>query len=170
LNITINLMYPTVLLISIHHKYASMIFEGEKQVEFRRVKPRQLNEGDLILVYATSPEQALVGVLEVEKVVEMPPHQLWKKVKDKAGISYEIFNNYYKNSHTAFAIFFKKPFSFDSPIKLERLREEWSDFRPPQCYHYLKEREIDLIRSITNYDILSLSEKFNVDQTELLPK
>ncbi|MEH2254536.1 MAG: ASCH domain-containing protein [Nostoc sp.] len=165
-----SLMSPNILLLSIHHKYARMIFGGDKQVEFRRVRPRYLNEGDLILVYATSPEQALVGVLEVEKVVEMPPNKLWKIVKDKAGISYECFQKYYENSQTGFAIFFRKPFSFDSPIKLEQLREEWSDFRPPQCYYYLKDREINLVQSIAKCDILNRSEKLKVYQTELLPQ
>ncbi|MEA5549914.1 ASCH domain-containing protein [Anabaena cylindrica UHCC 0172] len=163
-----SLMSPNVLLISIHYEYANMIFDGNKQVEFRRVRPRHLGEGDLILVYATSPEKALLGILEVEKVVEMPPNKLWNIVKDKGGINQETFHKYYKNSQIAFAIFFKNPFSFDSPITIEKLREEWKDFRPPQCYHYLKDREINLIKSITKYDILALSHKFKVYQTELL--
>ena len=58
-----SLMSPNVLLLSIHHKYTNMIFDGNKRVELRRVRPRHLNEGDLILVYATSPEKALLGVL-----------------------------------------------------------------------------------------------------------
>jgi hypothetical protein len=72
------------------------------------------------------------------------------------------------NSPNAFAIFFKKPFSFDTPITLEELREEWSDFRPPQCYYYLKEMEINLVKTMAKCDILGLSEKFKIYQTELL--
>ncbi|MEH1870406.1 hypothetical protein [Nostoc sp.] len=82
----------------------------------------------------------------------------------------KCFQKYYENSPTGFAIFFRKPFSFDSPIKLKQLREEWSDFRPPQCYHYLKDREINLVQSIAKCDILKLSEKLKVYQTELLPQ
>lgn len=164
-----SLMSPNILLLSIQHKYASMIFDGDKQVELRRVRPRHLDEGDLILVYVTSPEKALVGVLEVEKVVEMVPEQLWQIVQDKAGISYENFHKYYENASIGFAIFLKKALSFDSPIKLERLREEWVGFRPPQCYRYLKDREINLVQSIAQHDILSLSGKSRADQIELLP-
>jgi predicted transcriptional regulator len=163
-----NLMSPNILLLSIQHKYASMIFDGNKQVELRRVRPRHLNEGDLILVYAKSPEQALVGVLEVEKVVEKVPEELWQMVKEKAGITYENFQRYYENSSTGFAIFLRKTLCFDSPIKLERLREEWSGFRPPQCYRYLKDKEIDLVQSITQYNILSISDKPKTYQIELL--
>ncbi|MGG6237777.1 ASCH domain-containing protein [Nodosilinea sp. AN01ver1] len=160
-------MSPNILLLSIHHQYANMIFEGDKQVELRRVRPRHLHNGDLILVYVTSPEQALVGVIEVEKVIEMSPADLWMVVKRKAGITYEDFHQYYKNSKTGFAIFLKKTFSFDCPIGLEQLRKEWSDFRPPQCYHYLKERELKIIQSMAEKDILSLSEKPKFYQSEL---
>lgn len=162
-----SLMSPNILLLSIRHKYANMIFEGGKQVELRRVRPRHLENGDLILVYVTSPEQALVGVLEVEKVIEMSPDELWQIVKDKAGITHEHFHEYYKNSSTGFAIFLKKAFSFESPIKLEQLRKEWSSFRPPQCYHYLKDREFSIVQSMAKSDILSLSEKSKVYQSEL---
>lgn len=162
------LMSPNVLLLSIQHRYASMIFDGDKQVELRRVRPRHLNEGDLILVYATSPERALVGVLEVEKVIEMPPTKLWKVVKDKAGITHENFQKYYENSTIGFAIFLRRTLSFDSPIKLEQLRQEWSNFRPPQCYHYLKDTEFNIVQSMAKQDILSISGKPKSFQTELL--
>jgi len=160
-------MSPNVLLLSIQHKYASMIFEGNKQVELRRVRPRHLRNGDLILVYATSPEQALVGVFEVEKVVEMSPDELWQIVEDKAGVTHENFRKYYENSSIGFAIFLKNPFSFKSPIKLEQLRKKWSNFRPPQCYHYLKDREFNIVQSMAKSDILSISEKSKAYQTEL---
>ncbi|MBD2776957.1 ASCH domain-containing protein [Iningainema tapete] len=163
-------MSPNILLLSIQHQYASMIFDGDKQVELRRVRPRHLREGDLILVYVTSPEKALFGVLEVEKVVEMVPEKLWQLVEDKAGISYESFQKYYENASVGFAIFLGKTFSFDSPIKLERLREKWVDFRPPQCYRYLKDKELNLVQSIAQHDILSLSNKPKAYQIELLPQ
>jgi len=163
-----SLMSQNILLLSIHHKYASMIFEGDKRVELRRVRPRHLNHGDFILVYVTSPQQALVGWIEVEKVVEMVPDKLWKIVKDKAGITDQEFNNYYENSATAFAIFLKKTFKFDKPIKLEQLRKSWSNFQPPQCYKYLKEVEINLVKSMTDNKVFNISEEPKYFQTELL--
>lgn len=160
-------MSPNILLLSIQQKYAAMIFEGNKQVELRRVRPRHLKNGDLILVYVTSPKQALVGVVEVEKVVEMSPDKLWQIVEGKAGITHENFCKYYTDSSTGFAIFLRKTFSFDSPIKLEQIRKKWSNFRPPQCYHYLKDREFRIVQSMASSDILSLSEKSKTYQAEL---
>ncbi|NET55529.1 MAG: ASCH domain-containing protein [Symploca sp. SIO2E6] len=161
-------MSPNFLLLSIHHKYASMIFEGAKRVELRRVRPRHLNNGDFLLVYVTSPKQALVGLIEVEKVVEMVPEELWKFVKDKAGITYTEFNKYYENSATGFAIFLKEPSKFNKPIKLEQLRKNWSNFQPPQCYKYLKDGEVSIIESMTHHKVLLVSEKPKYHQTELL--
>lgn len=160
-------MSPNILLLSIQHKYASMIFDGNKQVELRRVRPRHLKSGDLILVYVTSPKQALMGVLEVEEVIEMPLDELWQVVKDKAGVTYECFYKYYESSAIGFAILLRKARSFESPIKLEQLREEWSGFRPPQCYHYLKDKEFSIVQSMAKSDILSISEKPKFYQTEL---
>ncbi len=165
-----SIISPNILLLSIHQKYARLIFEGDKTVELRRVRPRYLNEGDLILVYVKSPREALVGVLEVEKVVEMSPDNLWKIVEDKAGIDYKEFQEYYQKSSVGFAIFLRNYHSFDNPVKLTQLKEEWSDFRPPQCYKYLKEKEIFMLEKITNFDILSISEKHKIYQTELLDK
>ncbi|MDY6783818.1 MAG: ASCH domain-containing protein [Cyanobacteriota bacterium] len=160
-------MSPTILLLSIHNKYANMLFEGDKQVELRRVRPRHLHNDDLILVYVTSPKQALVGLLKVEKIVENSPDNLWEIVKKKAGLTHKEFKDYYKNSPTGVAIFVNKTFSFETPIKLENLKKEWSDFRPPQCYRYLKDAEICLIQSLTRYELSSLSEQSEYCQLEL---
>jgi predicted transcriptional regulator len=73
-----------------------MIFDGNKRVELRRVRPRHLNEGDLILVYATSPEKALLGVLEVEKVVEMSPINFGELSKIKLVLTMKLFKNIMK--------------------------------------------------------------------------
>jgi predicted transcriptional regulator len=162
-----SLMSPNILLLSIHHKYASMIFDGDKQVELRRVRPRHLKKGDLIVVYVTSPKQALVGAIEVEKVVEMSPNDLWEIVENKAGITQKNFQKYFENSSIGFAIFLKRRISFDAPIKLEQIRKQWSSFRPPQCYYYLKAEEFSIVQSMTDKDILAISETPKIYQIEL---
>ena len=77
-----------ILLISIKPKYAEQIFNGEKTVELRRVKTR-LTTGDLVLVYVTSPKQALIGYFKVEKVILVENLQdnlqkFWQQVEDSA--------------------------------------------------------------------------------------
>jgi predicted transcriptional regulator len=159
-------MSPNVLLLSIHEKYATQIFEGRKTVELRRLKPR-LSSGDLIVVYVTSPRKEILGVLEVSKVMSSSPDSLWEVVKGKSGVTANEFNSYFENAPVGFAIFVKKYAIFLEPLKLDVLREKWSDFRPPQGYKYLDEQEINIIESITNYDILGFSGAKKIIQNEL---
>jgi predicted transcriptional regulator len=153
------LVSPNILVLSIRAEYAKKIFDGRKKVELRRIRPRHLQEGDLVIVYVPSPEKALVGVFEVERIVQEHPNKLWNMVKGKAGLSYKEFKIYYEDASVGFGIFLKNTSSFCQPVKLARLREEWSDFRPPQCYRYVKPSEIDLVETITQCNIVNISER-----------
>jgi predicted transcriptional regulator len=161
------LISPKILLLSIQQKYASLIFNGDKKVELRRVRPRNLKEGDLILVYVTSPEKALTGILEVEKIIEMSPKELWHIVKEKAGIDSDDFKSYFKNLDRGFAIFVKNAHIFPAPIGLEELQSRWQSFRPPQCYHYLNENEVKILSDQFSLDVLSIANNEKFYQTEL---
>ena len=46
-------MANNAILMSIRPQYANMIFDGTKTAELRRVKPKTLESGDLILVYVS---------------------------------------------------------------------------------------------------------------------
>ncbi|NJL10369.1 MAG: EVE domain-containing protein [Calothrix sp. SM1_7_51] len=145
-------MSGMVLLISIRPKYADQIFAGVKEVELRRTRPR-LQEGDLVIVYASSPKKALIGAFEVERIVQKPLKDLWVEVSEKAAISHSEFCSYYEGLSVGCGIFLDKTHNFHQPVELERLRKEWTNFRPPQSYRYLKPQEIDIVESITNFDI-----------------
>lgn len=149
-------MSDSTLLLSVRPKYAEKIFKGIKTVELRRTRPR-LCEGDVVIVYASSPTKALIGAFEVEKVIQKPLDYLWDEVKDKAGISYEDFCCYYKGVSVGCGIFLNKTCHFNEPIKLDRLRQESYNFSPPQSYRYLKPNELDLVEKIANFDMSKFS-------------
>jgi predicted transcriptional regulator len=86
-------MSDSTLLLSVRPEYAEKIFEGIKTVELRRTRPR-LCEGDVVIVYASSPTKALIGAFEVEKVIQKPLKDLWHEVQKKAGISYDDSYSY----------------------------------------------------------------------------
>jgi predicted transcriptional regulator len=159
-------MFPNVLLLSIHERYAVKIFDGSKTVELRRMKPKLL-PGDLIIVYVTSPKKEIIGVLEVAKVLASPPNDLWKEVSSKSGITLNEFNSYFDNAPLGFAIFVRKYDCFINPVKLNDLREKWIGFKPPQGYKYLLKEEITLLASLTQYDILGFSDLKKYVQGEL---
>jgi predicted transcriptional regulator len=152
-----------ILLISIKPEYANKIFEGSKTVELRRVRPR-LREDDIVVVYASCPEKALVGWFEVEEIIEEHPNKLWNKVEYKAGIDRKIFDRYYQGASLGYGIFLKRSFLFEKPIDLEIIKEQWSEFRPPQSYHYLKPTELDILESLAECKIADLTEEAKLER------
>jgi predicted transcriptional regulator len=145
-------MAVKTLLLSIQPKYAEKIFGGSKEVELRRTRPK-VQEGDSVVVYASSPKKALIGVFEVRKVIQKPLQDLWEEVEEIAGISHNEFCSYYKGLSVGCGIFLDRTQYFPQPIKLERLKEEWNDFKPPQSFRYLKPSEINLLENMTKFSM-----------------
>lgn len=137
------------LLLSIHPRHAEKIFNGEKQVELRRVRPR-VNTGDLVLVYVSTPVKALMGAFEVASVLEESPNKLWHAVRHEAGLSKKEFFDYYSGASLGFGIRLKRAWSLPAPIELTSLRKSWSKFRPPQSYRYLSKAEVHRIAGPVN--------------------
>lgn len=135
-------MTDKAILLSIRPRYADMIFEGSKTVELRRVRPRNIIKGDLVLLYVSSPIQSLAGAFQVEQVVERSVKTLWQLVKEKAGISRQEFDAYYQGASTGVAIFFQQVWQIPEPIVLDELRRS-ANFKPPQSFRYVTKNEMD---------------------------
>lgn len=141
-------MPANILLLSIKPEYASQIFSGKKTVELRRVRTR-LTIDDIVLVYVSSPTKALVGLFEVEKIIqekiELPENieTYWNLVHEKAGITSQDFYKYYEGASFFVGIFLRNPTKFHIPTNLEKLRKKIPEFTPPQSYRYLKEQEFE---------------------------
>lgn len=131
-----DIMSSNVLLLSIRPKYAEKIFEHTKTVELRRVRPKHLKKGDLVLIYVSSPVKALAGGFKVDCVVEKPLKDLWQMVQKKAGVTRQEFDTYYDGVSVGVGIFFKNKnvVKLSEPIKLDILKEQ--RFYPPQGFRY----------------------------------
>ncbi len=146
-------MSKQVMLISIKPKYITQIFSGEKTVELRRVKTK-LKSGDLVIVYATSPEKALVGFFEVNKVLtEDNLDSFWEKVKNHACVNHETFQDYYRGASLGVGIFISNTHQFSKPVSLETLKSKIPGFHPPQNYHYLDDKKVTILESLTGKSI-----------------
>ena len=147
-------MSANILLISIKPEYAKKIFEDKtKQVELRKVRARRLNNGDIVVVYISSPVQAFVGWFEVNHIKEVQASKkelkcFWEEIQNQAGISKQEFHNYYLNASFAVGIFLKNVQTFERPIQLKSLQKKLPNLRPPQCYRYLNQREYEVIKSL----------------------
>lgn len=137
-------MTREVLLLSIRPEHATKIFEGTKKVELRRVRP-SLSSGDWVLVYVSTPVQALMGAFEVDKVIEAEPEDLWKLVHRYAGITKEQFDSYYLGTTKAYGIFLRGTRPLPAPISLISLRQLVSDFHPPQSYLYISQNQANTL-------------------------
>ncbi len=129
-------MTKKALLMSIRPQHASKIFDGSKTVELRRIKPKSLDNGDLVFVYVSSPVKSLFGAFVVSSIVEKPLSPLWSIVRLHAGISKAEFLNYYNGVQSGVAIFIQDVWLLPEPIHLTELRREFEGFHPPQSYRY----------------------------------
>lgn len=134
----------TVIVLAIQPHHAINIIQGKKTVELRRLKPKHLGQGSLVLLYASSPLKALVGAFRVSSILDKPVSELWEEVGSKACISMEEFNIYYSDINSGIAIFFDEIWEFPNPIKLSQMREE-IDFQPPQSFRYATDDDIQLL-------------------------
>jgi len=130
-------MHDKALLIPIKPKYAEMLFEGVKSVELRRTRPR-IGQGDIVLLYVSSPTKAVVGAFEVENVIEMPVEDLWPLVEGAAGLSKTEFDVYFDGTSKGVAISLSRIVRFYRPVFLAELQAHWPGFHPPQSYRYLE--------------------------------
>jgi predicted transcriptional regulator len=135
-------MARSAIILSIRPKHAAKIFSGLKTVELRRLRPKNLGNGTLALIYVSSPVRSLAGAFKVTRVIEKPLTDLWKMVQTKAGLTYREFKQYYYGVSRGTAIFFEKVWSFSEPLSLEDLRNELLTFLPPQAFRYVKVHEL----------------------------
>lgn len=155
-------MQSNILLISIRPKYAKKIFyENTKNVELRRVRTR-LQSGDLVLVYVSYPEKALLGSFEVERVIveNLPKslNKLWNQVEENAGIKRKEFDRYYEGASVGVGIFFNKVKIFPQRLELERLRKQLPNLRPPQSYRYMTDGELEKVNSLVQHKAATITE------------
>lgn len=120
------------VLLSIHPEYANAIFEGQKGYEFRRVLFKE--EVREVVVYATSPVSRVVGRFTIEDIYEDTPSELWDKTKALAGVTKDIFDTYFKDRATAFAIKVSSPVRFVQPQPLSKYVPSNT---PPQSFCYI---------------------------------
>jgi len=133
-----------MLLLSIRPEYVEKIFNGEKQVELRRRRPR-VHPGDWIAIYSSTPHKMLIGVVQIKAVMVAPPSRLWHSVKAVACLKRSAFLSYFDGSSQAVGIAIENPIRLPDPVSLDELRHAWPGFQPPQEFRYLTEKQIDFV-------------------------
>ena len=113
-------MQATQIIISIRPEHVRNIMAGRKTVELRRRFPEALATG-VLLIYSSSPEQALVGTARIEQVQRMTPEGLWRRFKDKVCITRDLFDAYFAGANEGFGQGHSKNpsgYSFDGVVAI----------------------------------------------------
>lgn len=126
-----------ILVMSIKPQYSRKIFRGEKQYELRRT-PVKVQEGDVVIVYESSPRKAIVGAFVVNGVRRGQVDGMWSQWGNQFGVTEEEYKDYFSGADTAHAIKVGKCVEV-SPVPLSELRQRFDGFRPPQSYMYWRD-------------------------------
>jgi predicted transcriptional regulator len=138
-----------VLLISVKPEFAEKIFDGSKQIELRKCAPN-ISTGDMVIVYSTVPEKAVVGTCVVKAVITKSPAELWRKHSTKLGIDRKRYLEYFKDREKAIGIVLSSTQRLKSKIKLAEIKRSFPNFSPPQTFKYFSRKTVDLAyKSIT---------------------
>lgn len=122
------------VLMSIKPTYSKRILAREKSYELRRT-PVKVQEGDLVVVYASSPVKAVVGAFTVAGVKRDAPDRLWAEHAEDFGIEEADYRDYFAGAALGHAIEVGDVVQVD-PVPLHLLRERIDGFRPPQSYQW----------------------------------
>lgn len=128
-----NRPHRRVALFSIKPRYAHAILDGTKTVELRRSRvPTDLTD---VVIYASSPQQAIVGWFEVKRVEEASPTELWRRYRNVVGVTRSEYRSYLAGSQTAYAVVVGRATRLSAPRQLD---EVLPDGVAPQSFRYLQ--------------------------------
>lgn len=119
-------------LMSIHPEFARRIVGGEKLVEFRRRSAAR--DVSHILVYATSPVCAILGVAEIERIERGSPRSLWESFGEVGGVEHRAFLRYFAGVTEGIAYVLGRIWSCAAPLALGRHGLPRS---APQAFQYI---------------------------------
>jgi predicted transcriptional regulator len=119
-------------LMSIRPQFASAILDGSKTVEFR--KRVIANDVRRVIIYTTSPVQAVVGEFTIASQVVASPKALWRRFSRVAGIDRAAFFKYFDGSTDAVGIVIDSVVEYKTPRSLDEVEP---GARPPQSFMYI---------------------------------
>jgi predicted transcriptional regulator/N-acetylglutamate synthase-like GNAT family acetyltransferase len=122
------------ILVSIKPEYAHQILSGEKLVEVRR-RFSDRWAGSRAVLYASSPEKALIGEATIRSVTTGHPHEIWARFGSSIGCSSAQFEEYVGSAGKVSAIELEGATPYREPIGLAQLSYlVQEDLRPPQSF------------------------------------
>lgn len=132
-------------LVSIRPLYAEKIINGAKTVELRRRFVNEIDPGAVVLIYSSSPIQAIVGYAAISGVQRLPIEKMWRKHAEAACIRRRDFDSYFAGLEVGYAILLGTVRRFRQAFAAAELRKRFG-FVPPQSFRYLPEAYYALLK------------------------
>jgi predicted transcriptional regulator len=126
------------IVLSIKPKYAELILAGTKTVELRRMWAAE--QVGIIVLYASSPVQRIVGTVKVQDVVQAAPSTIWKHSTQRGGgLTKRELLDYFSGKKSGYAVLLEDAVRFDKMIDPQSVIE---NFVPPQSFRYMSAVEM----------------------------
>lgn len=134
------------LLLSLLPRFAEAILDGSKTVELRRRRVAA-PPGTDVLLYASSPRQAVVGTARLRDTFMCPPDTAWEDHAVGLGLERHEFDRYLAGEAQACLLLLGDVRRLDVPLSLSELRGS-KPFRPPQSYRYVSSQDPAILRGL----------------------
>lgn len=131
-------------LVSIRPTHVENIVQGRKTVELRRRFSEDVAPGAVLLIYSTSPTQAIVGTAHIRGVRKLPLDSLWAEHGGAACITRQDFDSYFSGLSEGYAILLSDVRPFARQVAAADLREQFN-FVAPQSFMYLRQEYYPLL-------------------------
>ncbi len=122
------------LVLSLHPRFARAIVRGEKTVELRRAfSERWVGAG--VVLYATAPERAVVGVARVAGVERLAVGAIAERCGAASCVTAAEIRAYFAGLEMGWAVRLDAARAFSRAVPLEELRGiSGTECRPPRSY------------------------------------
>lgn len=136
------------IVISVQQKFVERIAAGKKAAELRRRAPR-IQPDCRVWIYTKAPEAVISICVTVDRIVTGTPQNIWRSHRSDLGVSLDEFEDYFGETETGCAIFFKQVKDVSPGVALSEIRSKSKGFHPPQFFKRLEEGspELKLFRS-----------------------
>lgn len=128
------------VLLSIKPRFANAILCGEKRVELRRVVPTK--EIETVVLYSTTPDQAIVGWFEVNEIEVASPSKLWKQYGPVSSLTRREFYDYFRGCQRGIAFCIGTMTGLTTPLPLDI----FGSVNAPQSFSYLADDAVNVLR------------------------
>ncbi|WP_302083564.1 hypothetical protein [Salinibaculum rarum] len=135
------------MLLSIDPEWATAIYDGDKEYEYRRIPPACDPPFDCVL-YETAPTKAVTGEVRVETVVEGAPTEVISETVAGTPHSRDGLLAYFDGASKGAALHATTVTEYDTAVSLEQLQDEFA-LSIPQNFQYLSDHEYIALRSVT---------------------